>query len=79
MKSIRWKIIALCAVVIVVPLALLNNYVVHALDRFASRELERHMENSAWLIGEQYLLTRDDAAARNHFTKGNARLKPATT
>lgn len=69
MKSIRWKIIALCAIVIVAPLALLNYFVIHAIDEFARRDLERHMKNSAWIVGENYLLTleaADPASARAH-------------
>lgn len=69
MKSIRWKIIALCAAVIVVPLALLNYFVIQTFDEFARRDLEKHMKNSAWIVGENYLLTldaSDPAAARAH-------------
>ncbi len=54
MKSIRWKIIWLCAVVILVPILFLNWYTFGMFGRFTSRELEARMDDSAFLIGEQY-------------------------
>lgn len=54
MISIRWKIILLCIVVLLLPILALNYYSVHTFDRFASRDLEEHMIDSAFFVGEQW-------------------------
>ena len=54
MKSIRWKIIVLCAGVILVPILCLNWYASATFGRFTSRELEARMTDNAFLVGEQY-------------------------
>jgi len=53
-KSIRWKIILLCVAVILVPVLLLNQYTIRTFNRFASHDLEDHMIDSAFIVGEQY-------------------------
>lgn len=53
MTSMRWKIILLCAAVVLVPILLLNHYALRTFDRFASRDLEEHMIDSAFIVGEQ--------------------------
>ncbi len=57
MNSVRWKIILLCIAVILIPLALMNQYAVRVFDKFCSRELERNMKDSAFFIGEEYRLS----------------------
>ena len=54
MKSIRWKIMFLCVAVLLVPVLLLNRYTIRTFDRFASRDLEDHLIDSAFIMGEQY-------------------------
>ncbi len=54
MNSIRWKIILLCAAVIVIPLLVLNSYSIRIFDLFASRSLEEHLIDAAFMTGEAY-------------------------
>ena len=54
MKSIRWKIIVLCVVVMLVPILCLNWYTFRTYDRVTSHELEERMIDSAFIVGEQY-------------------------
>ena len=54
MKSIRWKIILLCVLVLLVPLLLLNHYTLRTFSEFSGPDLEKHMIDSAFLVGEQY-------------------------
>ncbi len=61
MKSIRWKIILLCAAVILVPVLFLNYHTIHAFDRFTRRAIEEQMIDSAFIIGEQYQALLDES------------------
>ena len=54
MKSIRWKIMLVCLVVVLIPVLLLNHYMIRTFDQFTGRDLEEHMIHSAFMIGEQY-------------------------
>jgi signal transduction histidine kinase len=54
MKSIRWKLVLLCVVVMLVPILCLNWYTFGTFGRFTSHELEERMIDSAFLVGEQY-------------------------
>ena len=54
MNSIRWKILVLCVAVVTAPILLLNHFSIFTFDRFASRDLEEHMIDSAFMVGEQY-------------------------
>lgn len=54
MKSIRWKIIILCAVAILVPLLILNSYTIRTFDEFTRRGLEDQMTAGAFAAGESY-------------------------
>lgn len=54
MKSIRWKIVLLCVVVMLVPILYLNRNAVDTFSRFSAKELENRMDDSAFLVGEQY-------------------------
>ena len=54
MKSLHWKIIVVCLIVVSVPLLLLNQYVVDFFDTFTRRGLEEHMIDSAVMVGELY-------------------------
>lgn len=54
MRSIRWKILLLCAAAMLGPVLLLNHYSIRAFDRFASRDMEDHMIDSAFIVGELY-------------------------
>lgn len=63
MKSIRWKIVLLCVVVLLLPMLWLNAYSFRVFNRVISRELEARMTDSAFIVGEQYkaLLDADGA------------------
>ena len=54
MNSIRWKILVLCVAVVAAPVLLLNHLSIRTFDRFASRDLEEHMIDSAFMMGETY-------------------------
>ncbi|MBN1670007.1 MAG: HAMP domain-containing protein [Kiritimatiellae bacterium] len=54
MISIRWKIILLCLVTVVLPVAFLNRYMIGFFDAFTRRNLEEHMIDNAFLIGQEY-------------------------
>jgi two-component system, OmpR family, sensor histidine kinase ChvG len=62
-RSIRWKLLLLCAAGMLAPVLLLNHYSIRAFDRFASRDMEEHMIDSAFIVGERYKEALDDAGS----------------
>lgn len=54
MRSIRWKIIVLCLVVLVIPIAILSRYTTRIFDEFTRRNLEQQMIDMAFVVGEQF-------------------------
>ncbi|MEI6217506.1 MAG: HAMP domain-containing sensor histidine kinase [bacterium] len=71
MKSIRWKIVLLCVIVIVVPVLLLNYYTVSVFNRFTTRDLEEHMIHSAFMVSEQYKSLLDESGCIDEFRRTN--------
>lgn len=63
--SIRWKFIAVCILIVFVPIFFLNKYSIDFFDRFTRTALEEHMIDHAFIIGNE-LAARgvDDLEAR---------------
>ncbi len=53
--SLRWKIAAMCMLVVFLPVYFLNRHAVAFFDRFTRTELERRMIDHAFLAGELYV------------------------
>lgn len=52
--SIRWKFVAVCILIVFVPIFFLNKYSIDFFDRFTRIALERHMIDHAYVIGNEY-------------------------
>jgi signal transduction histidine kinase len=61
-RSIHWKILLVCLVVVFTPLYLLNRYTISFFDKFTRASLENHLVDSAYIIGQMYV----DSLADNH-------------
>jgi two-component system sensor histidine kinase BaeS len=70
MRSLRWQILAVCAVVTLVPLLYLNWRTRMTFDTFTARELESRMGDCAVLVGEQYKTLLDAAGALDETQRG---------
>lgn len=69
MRSLRWKILLTCVVIVFIPIYLLNRHALEFFDWFARTDLENQLKHHAFMVGTRYrdLAGEGDPARREAF------------